>query len=122
MNASGLKSRPSTPFDALQGEDRQERHRDHQQREEDTGTHLLHGLDEQRSTALGTALAVPALEFLVDILDEDDRSVDHRSDRHRDAPQRHDVDRQSLVEHRHERQQYRQGQGDGGHQSAPCME
>ena len=37
----------------------------------------------------------PQLELLVHVLDHDDRGIDHRPDRHRDAAERHDVGAQA---------------------------
>ena len=52
----------------------------------------------------GAAGVLPLFEPLVNILDEDDRGVDHRPDGHGDSTERHDVGRESLVDHRDESQ------------------
>ena len=98
---------------ALEREDREERHRDHEQREEDRRPDLLHRRDHRgppRRGALGRRrvaplAALPVVELLVDVLDDDDRRVDHRADRDHDPTERHDVGGQVLEPHRDEREQ-----------------
>ena len=83
----------------LEREDRQERHRDDEQREEQRPSDLLRGLDEDLAPRLRPGVV---LEMLVGVLDHDDRGVDHRADGDRDAAQAHDVRAETDVPHRHE--------------------
>ena len=55
---------------------------------------------------LAAARRPPIVELLVDVLDDDDRGVDHGADGDGDAAERHDVGGQVLVEHRDEREQH----------------
>ena len=67
---------------AFEGEDRQERHRDHQQREDDRRPDFLQGRDHQRGAI---APVRGSRDAVMDIVDHDDRGVYHHPDRHRDA-------------------------------------
>ncbi len=75
---------------------------------------------------LGTAqllrLGRPGVfEFLVSVLDHDDRRIDHRADGDGDATQRHDVRRQMHCRERNEGKQDRGRQHDDGDQGAAEM-
>jgi len=56
------------------------------------------------------------VELVVGILHLDDRSVDEHADRDGDAGQRHDVDRDTHVVHRDEREQHRDRNCRDGHE------
>jgi hypothetical protein len=98
----GLRERErleEAPLGALEGEHRDERHGDDEQREEDRRADLLHRATTITSRAIARpAGMLPVLESLVDVLDQDDRGVDHRADRDRDAAEGHDVRREPLVD------------------------
>ena len=102
----GEGERPEEPsLLRLEREDGEERDRDHQQREEARPAHLLDGPDDHRAEVAGTSGGLPVLELLVGLLDDDDRRVHHRADRHRDPAERHDVGRDVHRPHGDERQQ-----------------
>jgi hypothetical protein len=63
-------------------------------------------------SARGRMLAMPVLELLVSVLDHDDRGVDHRADRDRDAAERHDVGVDALVVHDDEGREHAERQRD----------
>ena len=79
-------------------EDRQERHRDDEQREEDRRRHLLGRLDQER---VPVARRGPACSsFLCAGLDHHDLGVDGGADRDGDAAQAHDRRRDVEQHHR----------------------
>ncbi len=51
------------------------------------------------------AFGLPALEVLVDVLDDDDGGIHQGADGHGDAPERHDVRGERLAGHRDEGEQ-----------------
>ena len=54
-------------------------------------SHLLHGAQDHAGRGRRPAGVLPPLKPLVDVLDDDDGRVDHRTDGDRDAAERHDV-------------------------------
>jgi hypothetical protein len=87
-----------------EGEHRQERHGDHEQREEDRGAHLLEGTQADLVHVAVAAAGDPLLDPLVSVLHLDDRAVDEDADRDRDAGERHDVRREAEEVERDERE------------------
>jgi hypothetical protein len=70
------------------------RRRIDQQREEYGRPDLLHCFDNELQTGPG---GLRIAQALMDILNHYDRGIDHRTNGDRNAAQRHDVCRQSLV-------------------------
>ena len=64
----------------------------------------------------------PTFEMLVRVLDHHHRRVDHRADRDRDAPERHDVGVDALVAHHDEGGQDAQRQRDDGDEGRTQVE
>jgi hypothetical protein len=91
----------------LEREHGQERHGDHEQREEHRAADLAQRADHDVAPLAGPAGRLPAFQPLVHVLDHDDRSIDHRADRDRDAAERHDVGAQTLRDHGDEREHHR---------------
>src|SRR5262249_51820833 len=60
------------PLGSLEREDRQERDGDDEEREEDRPADLGEGGPDHGGARLGAALALPTLQALVDVLDDDD--------------------------------------------------
>ena len=94
-------------FLRLERQHRQERHRDHEQREEAGRRHFLHRLDHRRSRVGLRPEAAGFLQLLVRLFDDDDRRVDELAHRDRDSAERHDVDGEPHPAERDERDQHR---------------
>src|SRR2546427_11090980 len=82
------RERPEQPpFLVLEREDRQERQGDDEQRHEERRSHLP-GRSEHALPMRSLRLR---LDVFVQVLEPDDRGVDHRADRHRDPNETHDI-------------------------------
>ena len=57
-----------------------------------------------------------ARDVRVDVLDDDDRVVDHEADRRRHAAERHQIEAQPDEPHREERDEHRDRNDDRGHE------
>ena len=88
-------------FLRLEREDRNEAHRDDEQREKERAADLLAAAmitsARSRVVRLAAVLLAEMLERLVRVLDHDDGRIDHRADRDRDAAERHDVAKSGPV-------------------------
>ena len=116
----GVGERPEqAPLLRLESEDRQKRHRNDEQREEQRRADLRCGFDENLQPWL---VGRRAFHVLVRVLDHDDGGVDHGADGDGDAAEAHDVGSQPDAAHGQERQQHGQGQGQYGDQCAAEME
>ena len=100
-------------FLRFEREDRQERHRDDQQAEEERGSDLDGGLDQHLRPRL---VGRRAFQVLVRVLDHDDRGVDHRADGDGDAAEAHDVGAQAQHIHAEIGDQHSDRQRDDGDQ------
>ena len=80
-----------SPRLGLKGEYRQEGHSDDQERQKERGPHFFCRLDDDFHPGAGLAGLHPLLQFLVGVLDHDDRGVDHGADGDGDAGQAHDI-------------------------------
>src|SRR5262249_34371813 len=96
-------------------EDRQERHRDDEQTEEQRWPNLDRRLDDHLSPGL---VSRSALQVLVRVLDHDDRGIDHRADGNGNAAEAHDVGTQAQRVHAEICDQYAKRQGDDRHERA----
>ena len=89
--------------------------RDEADRRIDRGQRDRHGDDRQRDFARALSAAssgvMPVLDVAVDVLDHDDRVVDHQPDRQHEGEQRQEIDRiaQRQQEHHHADQRQRDG-------------
>ncbi len=102
----------------LQGQNRQEGHRDDQQGEEAGAGHLFHGLDNDLPVVAQAPAAVPFLQFFMGLLHHHDGGVHHGAHGDDDASQRHDVGRDAHQPERDESDQHRHRDGDDGDQGA----
>ena len=109
----GVGQRLEQPsFLRLQGEHRNERDGDHQQREEARAADFLDRRDDDFLVVAAAAGALPHLQFLVRLLHHHDGRVHHGADGDGDAAERHDVGRDAHAAERNERDQHRDGNGD----------
>ncbi len=121
------KRREETPFLGLQGEHRDERKRDDEERKEQCGTDLRCRLADHAPLLFALELlsrvrVVPRLDVLVRVLDHHHRRVHHRADGDRDAAERHDVGVHALVVHHDERHEDSERQRNDGDESRSQME
>jgi hypothetical protein len=109
------RQRPEEPpFLVDQREDREERYRDHQQREEHRGPDFQEGLQTHRVEVALAAAVLPPLELLVGVLHLDDGAVDQDADGDGDSRQRHHVRGDTQERHGDEGQQHRDRDRDDG--------
>ena len=94
MNASGLNSRPSVPSSVNTGMN--DTVITSSEKKIDGPTSCIAAMIASTRAVAGPPAALPVVELLVDVLDHDDRGIDHRADRDRDAAERHDVRGQVL--------------------------
>jgi hypothetical protein len=118
--------REQATFLGLEREHRNERQRDHDQREEEGRPHFYGGIADQRP-ALAAArspalLRLESLEMLVHVLDHDDRRIHHRADGDGDPAERHDVGVDTLPAHDDERDEDADGQRHDGDQRRAQVE
>ncbi len=102
------KRRKQSALLALQRKHGHERQRDdheaQEQRRPDFGGGVPDHRPARRTLWLLTGMIMrPAFEMFVRILDHNDRGVDHRANRNRDAAQRHDIGVDPLRPHHDER-------------------
>src|SRR3990167_132565 len=90
VNASGLNSRPSVPSSVNTGMN--DTVITSSEKKIDGPTSCIAAM----ITLVRSPGVLPVVELLVDVIDDDDRRVDHRADRDRDAAERHDVRGQPL--------------------------
>ena len=112
----GEGERPEQPaLLALQREDRQERHGDDEQAEEQRRPDLARRLDQDLDPRL---VGRRALQMLVGVLDHDDGGVDHGADGDGDAAEAHDVGAEPEQPSCRERHQDADRQHEDGDQRA----
>ena len=98
--------------------DRQEHRDQHDADDDDGGEHLAHRVDRRVMRALAELA-----HMAFDVLNHDDRIVDHDACRENDAEERQRVDRVPEQLHERERADERHRDGDGGNQrAAPVLE
>jgi hypothetical protein len=98
------------PLLRFEGEDREERQRDHEQRIEARPPHLLNRGDQHFLVIAATSAAFPRLQLLVRVLDDDHCGIDERADGDGDPAERHDVRVDAEQAHGNEREDHRRGQ------------
>ncbi len=103
----------------LEREDRQERHCNDEEREEQRRAHLARRLDQDFRASLAGG---SALQMLVGVLDHDDGGVDHGADGNGDAAQAHDVGRDPERVHEDVGDEDAQRQRQDGNQRAARMQ
>ena len=108
-------------FLSLEGEYRQERDRDDQQRVKKRLSHLLCGLDDNLIAAPMSAFLFPSFQTLVGIFHHDDRRIDHGANSNGDPSKGHDIGGQVQVVHGDKRDDDGDGEGENGHQCASDM-
>ena len=81
------------PFLRLECQHREERHGDHEQREEAGRRDFPDRFQDDLVMSARRSVALCLLELLVRLFDDDDRRVDQLAHRDRDAAERHDVRR-----------------------------
>ena len=112
----GERQRPEqAAFLRFQREDRQERHGDDEQREEQRRADLGGCLDEDLQSGL---VGRRTLQVLVRVLDHDDGRVDHGADGDGDAAEAHDVGADAEHLHGDERHEDAHGEHQDGDQRA----
>ena len=88
----GVRQRlEQSAFLRFQGQNRQERHRDNQQRKKTRAAHLLYRVNHHAVVILLPPRTLPLFQLLVDLLHDYDRRIHHRTDCDGNASERHDV-------------------------------
>ena len=105
------------PADAIEERQRHEHRREHQADGDDRAGHFAHGLVRSR------ARREPGLDVALDVLDHDDRVVDHDADREHQAEQRQRVDGEAEQQQHGESADDRDGHGEQrDHRGAPGLQ